>query len=118
MKKMNYRGETFYLDDSKGCFIEVKYKSFTGYVGVNLTDSANATSPYAWSIDGRIGTVPNDEGLTSGVPVRGATNVGAAVQKLCEELMRVWQVDEARKVFQPETACEALHEYFKGLPDN
>ena len=33
---MTYEGETFKLDDSKGCYVEVTYKGLTGYFGVNI----------------------------------------------------------------------------------
>ena len=35
-KDYQYDGATFLLDDSQGCFIEVKYKEQVGHVGVNL----------------------------------------------------------------------------------
>ena len=36
MKEYKYKSDTFELDDSKGCYIEVTYKGQKGYVGVNL----------------------------------------------------------------------------------
>ena len=36
VKEYKYKGETFQLDDSKGCYVAATYKHLTGYVGVNL----------------------------------------------------------------------------------
>ena len=33
MKKYKYKEETFKLDDSKGCYVEVTYEGLTGYFG-------------------------------------------------------------------------------------
>ena len=43
-KKRVYLGETFELDDSKGCYIEDTYRGLVGYAGVNL-DSGTRDTP-------------------------------------------------------------------------
>ena len=48
MKEYKYQGETFQLDDSKGCYVEVTYKYLTGYLGVNLGARATDQNPYVW----------------------------------------------------------------------
>ena len=53
VKEYKYKGETFQLDDSKGCYVAVTYKHLTGYVGVNLGRKATAQHPYAWGISTR-----------------------------------------------------------------
>ena len=49
MTKYTYKGETFKLDDSKGCYVEVTYKHLAGYVGVNLQNNATDEQPYLWT---------------------------------------------------------------------
>ena len=44
MQKYIYEGETFLLDDTKGCYIEVEFKDTKMYVGVNL-QGTRATGP-------------------------------------------------------------------------
>ena len=47
VKEYKHQGETFQLDDSKGCYVAVTYKHLTGYVGVNLGKKASPKNPYA-----------------------------------------------------------------------
>ena len=47
-KEYKYKGETFQLDESKGCYVAVTYKHLTGYGGVNLGKKASPKNPYAW----------------------------------------------------------------------
>ena len=49
VKEYKHKGETFQLDDSKGCYAKVTYKHLTGYVGVNLGDRPSDQYPYAWT---------------------------------------------------------------------
>ena len=45
MSDYEYEGETFKLDDSKGCYVEVTYEGLTGYFGVNIKDNATDQDP-------------------------------------------------------------------------
>ena len=66
VKEDKYKGETFQLDDSKGCYVAVTYKHLTGYVGVNLGligEKSTDQKPYAWYIDKKLVT---PEGLKTG----------------------------------------------------
>ena len=41
-KEYKHQGETFLLDDSKGCYVKITYKDQVGYLGVNLQGSAES----------------------------------------------------------------------------
>ena len=67
VKEYKYQGETFLLDDSKGCYVEVTYKGLKGVVSVNIGENRSDQSPYSWNIDGsgRSGTHSFKETLDS-----------------------------------------------------
>ena len=52
MKKYEYEGETFKMDDSKGCYVEVTYKDLTGYFGVNISGTETDENPYSYYVGG------------------------------------------------------------------
>ena len=61
-EEYKFEGETFELDDSKGCYIEVSYKGLVGYVGVYLQGTAE--QPYCWWAENA--TFVTADGLTNG----------------------------------------------------
>ena len=105
-----YKGETFQLDDSKGCYVEVTYKHLTGYVGVNLGRNATAQYPYAW--------VPRKRNVTSGGLKRGngSASFEAGLDALCAKLLDNFRTEEAHKAFDPAKYCAELHDAVKNLP--
>ncbi len=107
--EFKYQGETFQLDDSKGCYIEVMYEDQLGHVGVSLQSTKGA--PYAWSANrpGRI----TAEGLRSGTS--SGPDVQSNLEALCAELLRLQRQAEAHKAFNAEAACKSLHEYVESL---
>ena len=48
MSNYEYEGETFMLDDSKGCYVEVTYRDLTGYFGVNIRGNGTDQYPYSY----------------------------------------------------------------------
>ena len=106
MKEYKYKGETFQLDDSKGCYATVTYKDLTGYVGVNLTGKfASDQYPYA-SSTAKTSVTP--EGVVGGIH----PSFKDGLDSLCAELLRI----EATKTFDPAKYCEELHNAVKNLP--
>ena len=112
MKKYEFNGETFQLDDSKGCYIEVTYKGLVGYVGVNLKDGTSSKQ-YSWTAPG-IGSGVTKDGVAGGVPATGGLD--GNLQALCRALIAKHGEAEAHKAFKPEEACVALHEFMEKLP--
>ena len=106
-----YQGETFLLDDSKGCYIEVTYRDQLGHVGVNLQGTKDA--PYAWSVN-RPSRITAD-GLSSGVS--SGPDEESNLLVLCHEMLRLQREAEARKAFNREAACKSLHEFVEALAD-
>ena len=107
MKEYKHKGETFQLDDSKGCYATVTYKDLTGYVGVNLNGKfASDQYPYAWST-AEMHVTP--EGVTVG---NMSASFKASLDGLCTELLRI----KATKTFDPEKYCAELHNAVKNLP--
>ena len=71
MREYKHQGETFQLDDSKGCYVTVTYKHLTGYVGVNLGKKASPQNPYAWYTAREIGGADcvTPDGLKFGIAI-------------------------------------------------
>ena len=109
-KEYKHQGETFLLNDSKGCYVKVTYKDQVGYLGVNLQGSAE--SPYCWWDDGDRPVTP--DGLRFGNS--NSVDEEGNLRALCGSLLRRHKQAEARKVFNPKEVCHSLHEFVKGLP--
>ena len=77
-----YEGETFKLDDSKGCYVEVTYKGLTGYFGVNISTTGTDQHPYSVLIGGEAYATP--DGLTKGEPT---TSFKEARARTCERFV-------------------------------
>ena len=111
MKEYKYEGETFQLDDSKGCYVEVTYKSLTGCVGVNISDTATDKNPFSWWHERNKFATP--DGMTNG---NSSPSFEAARDQLCTNLLRIFRTQEAAKTFDRAKYCEELHEAVKNLP--
>lgn len=107
-KDYKYKGEDFKLDDSKGCYLEVRYKDQVGYMGVNL--SGRGGGPYAFTFHG--GSVSKD-GITQGGSVAGGVDANLSV--LCKNLLEHHRQAEARAALKPEEACREIHKFFDTL---
>lgn len=106
-----YEGETFLLDDSKGCYVEVTYKDQIGHVGVNLQGTADA--PYAWYANQPSLVTP--DGLKAGKS--SGTSEEDNLRALCAELIRLQREAEAHAAFDAEAACKSLHEFVESVRD-
>ncbi len=116
MKEHKYDGETFLLDDSKGCYIEVNFaehlnSGIVGYVGVN--PQGTKANPYTYGIGTRYLT---ENGLVRdyGGPFASVSN---ALNDACRLMLYQYREQESKKEFDPEQACKDLHEFFEELPD-
>ena len=109
MQKYIYEGETFLLDDTKGCYIEVEFKDTKMYVGVNLQGTPNY--PYTWGPDNYV----TSDGLSRNYG-GGFRNVEETLNSACNTMLNNRREAESRKTFKPEEACEALHDFVKNLP--
>ena len=109
MQKYDYQGETFLLDDTKGCYIEVEFKGTKSFVGVNLQGTSD--HPYTWGPDKYV--TPDGLSLNYG---GGFQTVEQALNNACQSMLNSWRESQARKEFKPEEACEALHNFVKNLP--
>lgn len=108
-KEYKYQGEMFSLDDSKGCYIEVKYKEQRGYVGVYLKGTAE--QPFCWYDSERV--VAKD-GLSVGNS--NGRDLDVNLHALCAKLLANHRQARARKAFKPEEVCKSLHEFVQALP--
>ncbi len=111
-KEYKYQDETFLLDDSKGCYIEITYKGMKGYVGVNLSTWGSAQAPYVWWAENAARFVTPD-GLTGGNS--NGTSQESNLAALCDELIRKQREIEAHAAFDREKACHDLHEWVEKL---
>ena len=107
-KEYKYEGETFLVDDSKGCYLEVSYQHIVGYVGVWVVGTPDR--PYAWSPKRRLVT---DEGLGNGSAP--SATIESGLDNLCAYLLNQYQEEMGRKSFKPDEACEALHVFANNL---
>ena len=102
VKEYKYKGETFQLDASKGCFVEVTYKHLTGHVEVNTGNNRSDQAPYSWNVDGS-----GESGIYS---------FKEALDSLCARLLTNFRTEEAAKVFDPAKYCAELHDAVENLP--
>ena len=117
MKEYKYQGETFQLDDSKGCYVTVTYKHLKGHVGVNLTNEATDENPYVWGTEkyfGNSAAYVTPDGLKGGNP--GSPSFESNRDALCNQLLHEFRTEEEAKTFDPAKYCEELHDAVKNLP--
>ena len=110
MKKYKYKEETFKLDDSKGCYVEVTYEGLTGYFGVNITGNETDQYPYAYWPEERSVT---QDGMKKG---NKSPSFEDARDQICTILLKKFRAQEAAKTFDRAKYCEELHEAVKNLP--
>lgn len=112
MKIYKYRGETFELDDSQGCYVEVTYKTVKGWVGVNLADTATDESPYSWY---------TNQGVVTPAGLKAGNSHGSSfesnLEALCARLVEDYRTAEAAKMLNRDKYCQTLHEFMKQLPE-
>ena len=77
-KEYKYQSETFKIDDSKGCYIEVTYRDQKGYLGVYLQGTAE--KPLCW-YDNQ--SVVTKDGLKAGNVV--GRDMEAGLRALCAQ---------------------------------
>ena len=111
MSNYEYEGETFKLDDSKGCYVEVTYKNLTGYIGVNIRGTGTDQYPYSYYVGGEEYVTP--DGLTWG---DRSPSPEVARDSLCADLVRRFRTQEAVKTFDPAKYCKELHDAVKNQP--
>ena len=114
VKEYKYKGETFQLDDSKGCYVAVTYKHLTGYVGVNLGNQATDQSPYVWDTGKNVQNHVTSNGLKLGNS--NGPSFEANLDALCATLLREFRTEEAAKTFYPAKYCAEIHDGVKNLP--
>ena len=104
-------GETYELDDSKGCYVEVTYKGQVGWIGVNL--SGTKERPYTFSLNP---SVVSEQGIASGV-YGGATESSflGNLSVLCRRLLAKHRETERQRDFNKEDACKSMHEEVKRI---
>ena len=117
MREYKHQGETFQLDDSKGCYVTVTYKHLTGYVGVNLGKKASPQNPYAWYTAREIGGADcvTPDGLKFGIVDPKGASFQANLNALCVQLLLDFRTEEAAKA-APAKYCAELHDAVKNLP--
>lgn len=108
-KEYKLHNETFLLDDSAGCFIEVVFRDQKGHVGVNL--KGTASMPYVWyaTDDGGKARYLTKDGLTYGNG--DSRGLQANLNALCEHLLKRYRDNEQRRQFKAEAACSDLHDF-------
>ena len=105
-----YEGETFKLDDSKGCYVEITYKGLTGYCGVNISGTGTDQYPYSYYVGGEEYATP--EGVTAGSQ---SQSFNEARDETCMELLDKFRAQEAAKTFDRAKYCKELHDAVKNL---
>ena len=107
-----YAGETFKLDDSKGCYVEVTHdglRGLTGYFGVNISVTATDQYPYSYRV--------NEGSVTPNGIINGIQNPSFkdARDEICEILLNRFRTQEAAKTFDRAKYCAELHDAVKNL---
>ena len=112
MRDYIYEGETFILDDSKACYVEVTYEGLTGYFGVNISGTGTDQYPYFYQVGGEECAAIQD-GMITGL--RSPT-FEAARDKTCLNLLKIFRTQEAVETFDRAKYCKELHDAVKNLP--
>ena len=111
MSNYKYEGETFKLDDSKGCYVEVTYMGLTGYFGVNISGTGTDKFPYFYHVDGEQHVTP--DGMTDGHQSESPEN---ARDQICRKLLNIFRNHKAAETFDPAKYCKELHDAVKNQP--
>ena len=110
MRNYKYKGETFKLDDSKGCYVKVTYKDLTGYFGVNISGTGTDQYPYSYLVDGEEDVTPY--GMTRGDQSPSPED---ARDRTFDVLLEKFRTQEAVKTFDRAKYCKELHDAVKNL---
>ena len=110
MRDYKYKGETFKLDDSNGCYVKVTYKDLTGSFGVNISGNATDQRPYFYWEDESYAT---PDGMRSGDP---SSSFEDARDRTFDVLLKKCRTQEAAKTFDRAKYCKELHDAVKNLP--
>ena len=110
MRDYKYKGETFKLDDSKGCYVEVTYEGLTGYFGVNITGTETDQYPYAYRVRERSVT---QDGMIKGDK---SPSFEDARDRTFDILLDRFRTQEAAKTFDRAKYCAELHDAVKNQP--
>ena len=118
MRDYTYEGETFKLDDSKGCYVEVTYKGLTGYFGVNISGTGTDQEPYSYYVGGEEYVGDDEEHATPAGLTWGDRSPSPEVARdsLCADLVHEFRTQEAVKTFDPAKYCKELHDAVKNQP--
>ena len=100
MKAYKYQDETFQLDDSKGCYVQVTYKYLKGYLGVNLAARATDQNPYVWDTDKKPEFYVTRDGLKYGFS--SGVTFEENLDALCRRLVQEFRLEEARQEVRPQ----------------
>ena len=111
MRDHEYEGETFKLDDSKGCYVEVTYEGLTGYFGVNISGAGTDQYPYSYYVGDEEYVTP--DGMRWG---DRSSSFEDARDRTFDVLLEKFRTQEAVKTFDPAKYCEELHDAVKNLP--
>ena len=110
MRDYTYKGETFKLDDSNGCYVKVTYKGLIGYFGVNIRGTGTDQYPYSYLVGGEENVTP--DGMKWG---DRSQSFNEASDSLCTALVRMFRTQEAVQKFDPAKYCKELHDAVKNL---
>ena len=119
-KDFKHAGETFLLDNSKGCFVEVTYAEHQEYVGVvGVSINGTESAPYAVSVLSTPNGSDRDKVIKGDQVVGNSVgDLDSAIYQCCEALIKTRRRYEGQKHFDPESACRKLHEEFENLPES
>lgn len=120
-KEFKHDGETFLLDDSKGCFVEVTYAEHQEYVGcAGVSVDGTEDNPYAAVTISTPNGSSRHQAIKDDRIYRGdrTGDLETAIRKCCTSLIAIRRRDEERKQFDSEAACRNLHEQFENLPES
>ena len=106
-----YKGETFKLDDSNGCYVEATYKGLKGYFGVNIGGTGTETEPYVYCVGGE--EYVTRDGMTGGD--YHSPSFKDARDNTCNSLLNKFSAQEAAFLFR-EKYCKELHDAVKNQP--
>ena len=118
-KEYKYQDEAFQIDDSKGCYVEVSHQGqVIGHVGVAL-QGGTSELPYRWDFSqlssGRFayGSRVAKDGIASGGA--GTASLQTGLIEVCRVYLRQLKEIRQQQEFNPEEACQSLHQQFKDL---
>ena len=118
MSNYEYEGETFKLDNSKGCYVEVTYKDLIGYFGVNIRGTGTDQYPYSYYVGGEEYVGDDEEHATPAGLTWGDRSPSPedARDQTCGLLLETFRDQEEVKNFNPAKYCKELNDAVKNQP--